>query len=321
MSEAQTQLPQLVRTFADRYEIGEDQLFGVLTRTAFKQSGDKAISKAQMLQLLVVANQYKLNPFTKEIYAFPDKQNGIVPVVGVDGWSRIINQDPQFDGMEFSTSDDWVNIDEHAKKCPEYITCTMYRKDRGHPIAITEYLDEVYRAPMKSRYGNGFVMGPWQTHTKRFLRWKTMIQAARVAFGFVGIYDEDEGERIVGSGSVTQDAQGATVVQGEFTDDTGRPGCIAGAQAQTLSRIAFDNGLTVAPLLQELGVPDLSGIPAPKFTVALQRLNTMVDDKRNVEPEPAPEPAPEPQGDAQTAPVNDDFLAEYDEAEALGENP
>ncbi|MGC6598113.1 recombinase RecT, partial [Escherichia coli] len=39
--------------------------------------------------------------WTKEIYAFPDKQNGIVPVVGVDGWSRIINENQQFDGMDF----------------------------------------------------------------------------------------------------------------------------------------------------------------------------------------------------------------------------
>ncbi|WP_032251724.1 recombinase RecT, partial [Escherichia coli] len=45
---------------------------------------------AQFIALLIVANQYGLNPWTKEIYAFPDKQNGIVPVVGVDGWSRII---------------------------------------------------------------------------------------------------------------------------------------------------------------------------------------------------------------------------------------
>ena len=29
----------------------------------------------------------------------PDRNNGIVPVVGVDGWSRIINDNPQFDGM------------------------------------------------------------------------------------------------------------------------------------------------------------------------------------------------------------------------------
>ncbi len=36
-----------------------------------------------MAALMIVADQYGLNPFTREIFAFPDKQNGIVPVVGV----------------------------------------------------------------------------------------------------------------------------------------------------------------------------------------------------------------------------------------------
>jgi phage recombination protein Bet len=63
------------------------ELVTVLKATAFKGQ----VSDAQMAALLIVAQQYGLNPWTKEIYAFPDKNNGIVPVVGVDGWSRIIN--------------------------------------------------------------------------------------------------------------------------------------------------------------------------------------------------------------------------------------
>ena len=72
----------------------------------------------------------------------------------------------------------------------------VHRKDRQHPIAVREYFDEVYQPPRKSRDGKTFP-GPWQTHTKRMLRHKTMIQGFRVAFGFAGIYDDDEAERIV----------------------------------------------------------------------------------------------------------------------------
>ena len=44
----------------------------------------------------------QLNPFTKEIYAFPDsKSGGIVPMVSIDGWCRIINEHPQLDGIGF----------------------------------------------------------------------------------------------------------------------------------------------------------------------------------------------------------------------------
>lgn len=166
------------------------ELVDTLKATAFK--GD--VSDAQMAALLIVSNQYGLSPWTREIFAFPDKQNGIVPVVGVDGWSRIINQHPQFDGMDFDQSETMVEL-EGAKPAPEWMECRIYRKDRTHPTVAREYLDEVYRPPFNGKYGK--VNGPWQSHTKRFLRHKTMIQCARMAFGYAGIYDQDEAERIV----------------------------------------------------------------------------------------------------------------------------
>ncbi len=146
------------------------ELLAALRATAFKGQ----VTDGQMAALLVVANQYGLNPWTKEIYAFPDK-GGIVPVVGVDGWSRIINSHSQFDGMDF---------EQDAESC----TCIIYRKDRGHPIKVTEWMEECKRNA-----------GPWLSHPRRMLRHKAMIQCARLAFGFVGIYEQDEAERIVGA--------------------------------------------------------------------------------------------------------------------------
>ena len=164
-------LTTLTRTLATKLDMGDGaDLIGTLKATAFKGQ----VSDAQMTALLVVANQYALNPWTKEIYAFPDKNNGIVPVVGVDGWSRIINSHPQFDGIEFEQND-------------ESCTCIIYRKDRNRPIKVTEWMAECKR--------NG--MGPWQSHPRRMLRHKAMIQCARLAFGYGGIYDQDEAERIV----------------------------------------------------------------------------------------------------------------------------
>lgn len=144
-------------------------LVETLKATAFKGQ----VSDAQMTALMVVANQYGLNPWTKEIYAFPDKNNGIVPVVGVDGWSRIINEHPQFDGLDFEQDE-------------ESCTCIIYRKDRNHPIKVTEWMSECKRNA-----------GPWLSHPKRMLRHKALIQCARLAFGYGGIYDQDEAERIV----------------------------------------------------------------------------------------------------------------------------
>lgn len=197
---------KLIERIGDKYGVDANKMLSTLTATAFRQKNDQPISNEQMMALLVVADQYNLNPFTKEIYAFPDKNAGIVPIVGVDGWSRIINEHDAFDGMDFEASDEFVQLDNHHKKCPEYITCRMYRKDRSRPVEITEYLDEVYREPFQK---NGQVYkGPWQSHTKRFLRHKAMIQCARLAFGFVGIFDQDEAERIVQGDVVSSERNG-----------------------------------------------------------------------------------------------------------------
>lgn len=180
-----TALVTLTSKLAARLDIGDGAgLIETLKATAFKGQ----VSDAQMTALMIVANQYGLNPWTKEIYAFPDKQNGIVPVVGVDGWARIINTHPQFDGMDFKAD---------AESC----TCTIYRKDRSHPVSVTEYMEECYRPPIKK---DGYeIKTPWQTHARRMLRHKSMIQCARLAFGFVGIFEQDEAERILEAGAPT----------------------------------------------------------------------------------------------------------------------
>lgn len=163
-------LVSLTQKLAATLNMGDGAgLIETLKATAFKGQ----VSDAQMTALMVVANQYALNPWTKEIYAFPDKNNGIVPVVGVDGWSRIINSHPQFDGIEF---------EQDERSC----TCIIFRKDRNRPIKVTEWMAECKRGT-----------GPWQSHPKRMLRHKAMIQCARLAFGYGGIYDQDEAERIV----------------------------------------------------------------------------------------------------------------------------
>lgn len=162
--------PSLVAKMAAKYGVDPEKMVATLKATAFK--GD--VTNEQLMALLVVADQHGLSPWTREIFAFPDR-TGIVPVVSVDGWCRIINEHPQMDGIDIQVSAD-------GSEC----TCAIYRKDRAHPTRITEYFSEVNRNTQ-----------PWKSHPKRMLRHKALIQCARIAFGFAGIYDEDEAERIV----------------------------------------------------------------------------------------------------------------------------
>jgi phage recombination protein Bet len=168
----------LVKTIAHKYGVEESQMLNTLKKTCFSQGENKPeVSNEQMMALLVVADQYDLNPFTREIYAFP-QNGGIVPIVGIDGWMNIINSHPDFNGMNFED-----NFDNNGNLVS--CTCTMYRKDRDHPTVLTEYLMECKKNT-----------GPWNDKPVRMLRHKVAIQAARYTFSFSGIYDEDEGRDI-----------------------------------------------------------------------------------------------------------------------------
>jgi phage recombination protein Bet len=161
---------KLLERLAGKYHIEPNKVLATLTTTAFR--GDATTE--QLVALCVVADQYNLNPWTNEIYAFPSRK-GIVPVVGVDGWARIINEHPQFDGLDFAEAEDG-----------SWVECTIHRKDRSHPVKVREWMVECSRGTE-----------PWKTHPRRMLRHKALIQCARIAFAFVGIYDQDEAERII----------------------------------------------------------------------------------------------------------------------------
>ena len=143
----------------------------VLPRTATKE---------EFAAFLLIAKEYKLNPMTREIYAFPKKGGGLSFVVSVDGWANIINSHPAANGMTFR---DVITPDGKLVA----ITCQMWRKDREHPIEATEYMEECRRS------GTG--ADAWNKWPRRMLRHKAMVQAARYAFGYAGIVDQDDAER------------------------------------------------------------------------------------------------------------------------------
>jgi phage recombination protein Bet len=125
---------------------------------------------------LAVAKQHNLNPLTREIYAFPAKSGGISVVMSVDGWNKIMNQHPQFDGIEFNHSTD-------EKGQVVSVTATIYRKDRQRPTVVTEFLSECNTGSQ-----------PWKQYPSRMLRHAAMKQAIRLAFGLSGITPEPDAQ-------------------------------------------------------------------------------------------------------------------------------
>jgi hypothetical protein len=166
---AQPSRPSALAQMASRLSLEPERMKATLKATVFSACRNDE----ELAALVVVSNEYNLNPLLREIYAFPAKGGGIVPVVSVDGWIKLVNSHPQMDGMEFQDNRD-------ANGELESMTCTIWRRDRTRPIVVTEHLSECFRNTE-----------PWKMK-HRMLRHKALKECARVAFGFSGVHDEDE---------------------------------------------------------------------------------------------------------------------------------
>jgi phage recombination protein Bet len=175
--------PSLTSQMAAQYGVEPAKFLQTMKATVMpKRQGGEAVqvSDEDLMAFCMVAHEYGLNPFLKEIHAFPNKSGGITPMVGVDGWAKLMNRRPEFDGIEFEATDDA----ESGK--PFSVTARIYIKGRSRAVSVTEYYSECQRGT-----------DPWRQMPRRMLRHKALIQAVRVAFGFAGIHDEDEALDIV----------------------------------------------------------------------------------------------------------------------------
>jgi len=173
----QTRLSPL-QVMAERFSIDEASLMTTLKATCFKIK-ERPPTNEEVYALAIVANEYGLNPFRKELYAFLGPNGCIVPIVPIDGWSRIVNENPAFDGCEFEEQ-----FGEDGKL--QATTCIMHVKGRSCPVRVTEYVCETYRNT-----------NPWNQMPARMNRHKAFMQAARYAFTISGLHDEDEGYDIL----------------------------------------------------------------------------------------------------------------------------
>lgn len=153
-----------------------DVLRGMIV-SAKNQHGAQA-TNAELAIVTGVCATYGLNPLVKECAAFVSGGKLSV-VVMVDGWYKMVNRRPEFDGVEFDDKfDDKGNLAS--------ITCRMFIKGRERPVCVTEYMAEC-RDPKSS---------VWQKWPGRMLRHKAYIQCARMAFGISEVIDDDEASRI-----------------------------------------------------------------------------------------------------------------------------
>ena len=119
-----------------------------------------------ILQLIRIAIRYELNPLLGEITFEEISSGNWQAFISMDGWCRILNQQPNFQGLTFSTSAELI------ENVPLWMECSIYRSDRTHPITVREYYIEVKTEHIA-----------WQKLPRRMLRHRTLQQCMRLAFG------------------------------------------------------------------------------------------------------------------------------------------
>ena len=172
------QLPSF-KACLKRSEMSEEGFIGALIQTSLSRLHSWSLPDLE--RLLSASLRYDLNPTGREIFLLPDTYTGAsLLVVGVDGWSRILNAHEQFAGLEFKEST------EQEDGIPTWVECTIHRWDRRVPTTVREHLCEVRGAS-----------SAWVTHPRRMLRHKAMVQCARITFGMGDIVDPDEAQRVL----------------------------------------------------------------------------------------------------------------------------
>jgi hypothetical protein len=119
-----------------------------------------------ILTLLRMMQNLHLDPLCEEI-GFTQYDDGHWQVfITIEGCSKLLNQHPQFNGLVFDQADTLVD------GVPEWIECSIYRRDRIMPITVREYLMEV-RSEKEI----------WQKMPRRMLRHRALQQCVRLAMG------------------------------------------------------------------------------------------------------------------------------------------
>jgi len=117
-----------------------------------------------ILTLLRLMQTLGLDPLCEEI-GFTQYEDGQWQVfITIEGCSKLLNQHPQFNGLVFTQADTLID------GVPEWIECSIYRKDRTVPTTVREYLTEVR--------GENTI---WQKMPRRMLRHRALQQCVRLA--------------------------------------------------------------------------------------------------------------------------------------------
>ena len=149
-----------------------------------KQTVCRGATDAQLKIFIEVCKATGLNPFLKEIWFVPN----VGVMAGRDGYLRIANDHPMFDGMS-------TTVERDSDGIPIKATCSVWRKDRAHPITCEAFYNEYKK--------NSQV---WTTYKSAMISKVAEVLALKRSFSINGIVTEEEiGEQKLQAQDAQQD--------------------------------------------------------------------------------------------------------------------
>lgn len=135
-----------------------------------KETVCKGATDSQFKMFVEICRGTGLNPFLKEIWFVP----GVGVMAGRDGYLRVANEHPMFDGMQ-------TLVERDANGIPVKATCSVWRKDRSHPITCEAYYNEYKKTSQV-----------WTTYKSAMISKVAEVLALKRSFSINGVVSEEE---------------------------------------------------------------------------------------------------------------------------------
>lgn len=164
----QSSLPQSIDLF---YSLIKKELAKAATGLGIDEAELKAwvdlqidVPAKTILTVLRMMQSLHLDPLLEEIGLAQYEDGQWHVFITIEGCAKLLNHHPQFNGLLFNQANTLID------GVPEWIECSIYRKDREVPTTVREYYIEVK--------GETAI---WQKMPRRILRHRALQQCVRLA--------------------------------------------------------------------------------------------------------------------------------------------
>lgn len=164
--------------------------------SCLNQKAQKMLNMGELVGICGICLKYQINPLVDgELHIMVNQRNGAVtPILGVNGFHRIMSSDPRFRKLTFEYSQDYINLGvikvngiDVPKWCPVWIRGNLTTEIDGkeYTSSRTEFFADCVKQ------SNG-----WQQSPARMLHHRCMAQLVR---SVLGVPLSDEGSPITES--------------------------------------------------------------------------------------------------------------------------